>query len=89
MPIDKLALELEQSRMLREKARVILDKSTALYGLFMIVSLLGFFYDRITARMLAFLVALGILILILGAVPYLMVTSKEEKRIETLLGDRK
>jgi len=70
-------------------ARVILDKSTALYGLFMIVSLLGFFYDRITAQMLALLVAVGILILILGAVPYLVVTSKEERRIEKLLGDRK
>ncbi|MBS3106534.1 hypothetical protein J4419_02615 [Candidatus Woesearchaeota archaeon] len=87
--VDKLQLELEQSRMLREKARVILDKSTALYGLFMIVSLLGFFYDRITAQMLALLVAVGILILILGAVPYLVVTSKEERRIEKLLGDRK
>ena len=85
---DKLALELEQSRMLREKARVILDKSTALYGLFMIVSLLGFFYEKITARTLSLLVGVGILILVLGAVPYLLVTSREEKRIEALLRKR-
>ncbi|MBR9699885.1 hypothetical protein GOV09_05495 [Candidatus Woesearchaeota archaeon] len=81
----KIHLELEKSRIAREKAKLILDKSLALYIIFMLIAVLGFFFDYIDPFMLNTLILLGIIILLAGAVPYVRITHREEKKIDKWL----
>ena len=86
MPSDiRIHLELEKSRMQREKAKFVMDKSLALYVLFMIVAVVGFVFGYFDSTMLNALIVIGIAVLLLGAIPYVLVIHREEKRIDELL----
>ena len=78
-------LEIEKSRIEREKAQIVLNKSVSLYILFMFVGAIGFVYDYFNATMLNVLVVLGIVILLIGTIPYLLIVNKEEKKIKSYL----
>ncbi|MCK5283396.1 MAG: hypothetical protein KAK00_08370 [Nanoarchaeota archaeon] len=78
-------LELEKSKIKREKAKLVMDKSIALYFIFMLVAVLGFVFDYIDSFMLNTLIVLGIVILILGTLPYMLTVNKEEKKIDNFL----
>ena len=82
-------LEIEKSRINREKSRIVLNKSLFLYVLFMIVGVVGFVSDYIDSTMLNALIIAGIIVLILGTVPYLLITHKEEKKINNFLKELK
>lgn len=79
-------LEIEKSRINREKSRIVLNKSLSLYILFMIVGVIGFISDYIDSRMLNILIIAGIVVLVIGTIPYLFITHKEEKKINDFLG---
>ena len=81
----KIYLEIEKSKIQRERAKLVLEKSIALYFIFMIIAVLGFIYDYIDSTMLNVLIVLGIVILLAGTLPYLMITNREEKKIESFL----
>lgn len=78
-------LEIEKSKINREKSRLVLDKSLVLYIAFMLVGIVGFAFDYIDSTLLNVLVILAILVLILGTTPYLIITHKEEKKINDIL----
>ncbi|MBD3164316.1 hypothetical protein GF323_03885 [Candidatus Woesearchaeota archaeon] len=78
----KVYLEIEKSKIKREKARLVLEKSIFLYFLFMLIAVLGFIYNYIGSFTLNALILLGIIILIIGTIPYLVIVHKEEKKIE-------
>ena len=78
-------LELEKSRISREKAKLVLDKSMALYVVFLLVAVLGFVFKYIDHVILNVLVVLGICVLVLGSIPYLIVVYNEEKKIKDWL----
>ncbi len=75
-------LEIEKSRINREKSRIVLNKSLSLYVVFMIVGVIGFVFDFIDSTMLNTLIIAGIVILVLGTLPYLLISHKEEKKID-------
>jgi hypothetical protein len=78
-------LEIEKSRINREKAAIVLNKSLFLYVLFMLVGIVGFASKYIDSMMLNSLIISGIVILIVGTLPYLAITHKEEKKINDFL----
>lgn len=75
-------LEIEKSRINREKSKLVLDKSLVLYFTFMVVGVAGFVFDYIDSALLNTLIIVGIFVLILGTLPYLIIISKEEKKID-------
>jgi L-asparagine transporter-like permease len=78
-------LEIEKAKIQREKARLVLEKSLAMYIIFMLVAVLGFIFGHIDHFMLNLLIIVGIVILIIGTLPYTLISHKEEKRIDSLL----
>ena len=78
-------LELEKSRINREKSKTVLDKSFMLYFAFLLVGVVGFAADYIDQTMLKALVIAGIIILIIGTIPYILIIAKEENFIKRKL----
>ncbi|MBS3136295.1 hypothetical protein J4401_05020 [Candidatus Woesearchaeota archaeon] len=81
----RIYLEIEKSKIQREKARLVLEKSVALYMIFMIIGVLGFFFGYLTPLMLNAMIILGIIILITGSIPYMRLIKKEERKIDKFL----
>ena len=75
-------LELERSRIKREKAALVLNKGLVLYLTFMVVGVVGFAFDYIDSSVLNFLVVAGIIILLLSTLPYVFIVHKEERWIK-------
>ena len=84
-----LYLEIEKSKINREKASIILNKSLMLYFVFMMVAVVGFVFEYIDQFMMNSLIIIGILLLFLGAIPYHIITAKEERKIDNFLRDLK
>ena len=85
---EVIYLEIEKSRIEREKARLVLDKSLLLYFVFMVVGIVGFVFKYIDSTLLNALVITGICILVIGTVPYLIVINNEEKKIKGFLKEK-
>tara|TARA_Y100000310_G_scaffold344985_1_gene460965 strand:- start:488 stop:781 length:294 start_codon:yes stop_codon:yes gene_type:complete len=83
---DKLdvMLELEKSRINREKAKIVLNKSLVLYFCFLLVGVFGFIFDYLGSLLLNMLIIMGLAILVLGTFPYLFTITKEEKKIDEI-----
>jgi len=83
---DKLnvILELEKSRINREKAKIVLSKSLVLYFCFLLVGVFGFIFDYIDSLLLNLLIIMGLVILIFGTLPYIITIAQEEKKIDEI-----
>ncbi len=81
----RIYLEIERSKLEREKARLVLEKSIALYIIFMMIGVIGFVFDYLDSVILNALIFLGICILIIGTIPYIIIVRKEEKKIDRYL----
>lgn len=82
-------LEIEKSRIKREKARIVLNKSLFLYVAFLLVGVFGFINNYIDSTLLNMLIIMGIFVLFIGTLPYILITVKEEKKIDNMLKDFK
>lgn len=82
-------LEIEKSRIKREKAKIVLNKSLFLYVAFLLVGVFGFVNNYIDATLLNVLIILGIFVLFIGTLPYVLITMKEEKKINNMLEEFK
>lgn len=82
-------LELEKSRINREKARIVLNMGLILYFGFLIVGIIGFAFEYIDNFLLNVLVVCGIIILIVSTLPYLIIIHKEEKWLKLKLDELK
>ena len=82
-------LELEKSRINREKGRIVLNMGLVLYFGFLIVGIVGFAFEYIGSFLLNVLVICGIIILIVSTLPYLIIVHKEEKWIKSRLNELK
>ena len=81
----RIFLEIEKSKIKREKSKLVLEKSISLYFIFMLIGVIGFVFDYIDSFMLNTLIVLGIIILIAGALPYVLTVSRSEKQIDNYL----
>ncbi len=82
-------LEIEKSRIEREKAKIVLNNGLLLYFVFLIIAVVGFAFEFIDAKMLKILVICGIAILIISTIPYVVIFRKEEKFIKKKLSEIK
>lgn len=78
-------LELERSRIDREKAKIVLNMGLILYFGFLIVGVVGFAFEYINSYLLNILVICGIIILIVSTLPYLIIIHREERWIKSKL----
>lgn len=80
-----IQLELERSRLNREKSMVILNKSVFLYFTFMFIGVVGFVNSYISSGLLNFFVVMGLVALIVGAMPYILAAQTEQKKLSSIL----
>ena len=85
----QIYLEIEKSRIQREKAAIVLNKSIFLYFSFMVVGVVGFIFKYFDSFLLNLVIIVGIIVLITGTIPYLLIVKQEEKKIEGFLSDAK
>ncbi len=78
-------IELERSKLNREKSVLVLDKALLLYFTFIFVGILGFINGYIGSDILNLLVLMSFGVLIIGIAPYIVTMHKEDKRMEALL----
>ena len=90
-PIDKeiIELELEKSRIDREKSMLVLNKGLFLYFCFLFVAVMGFINGYLSKDLLNILIIMSLCVIIIATLPYIKTMHKEEKRLETLIDDLK
>jgi len=80
-----IMIEIEKSKISREKASVIMNRGFILYFSFLIIGFTAYINDYITRDVLNLLVLGGFIVLIIGAVPYMQGMRKAEKALDDLL----
>ncbi len=84
-----ISLEMEKSKINREKGRLVLDKALMLYFSFLIVGIIGFINGYITARTLNLLILMSFGVLVIGILPYFITMKREEQNLDSLIKDVK
>jgi len=82
---ELIELEVEKSRLNREKSILVMNKSLILYFAFMFVAVLGFINGYINRTLLNVLIVMGLCVLIIGTVPYVKTMHSEENRLNDLI----
>ncbi len=82
---EVIDLEVEKSRLNREKSMLVMNKSLILYFAFMFVAVLGFINKYINRTLLNVLIMMGLAVLVIGTVPYIRTMYSEEQRLNGLL----
>ena len=85
VPKELIDLELEKSRLNREKSMLVMNKSLILYFFFMFVAVLGFINGYVTRTLLNVLIIMGLCVLVIGTLPYIKTMYSEEKRLNELI----
>ena len=84
-----ISIEIEKSKLNREKSLMVLDKALLLYFSFLFIGVIGFINGYLTAGFLNQLVVMGIVVLLIGIVPYVITMHREEQKLDQLLGHYK
>lgn len=80
-----LSLEIEKSKLNREKSLLLLDKSLLVYFAFLIVGIIGFINKYFDARLLNVMIIMSFGVLAVGLVPYMITMAGEEKKLNSLI----
>jgi energy-coupling factor transporter transmembrane protein EcfT len=78
-------LEIEKSRLNREKSILVLNKSILLYFSFLFIGIIGFINNYVSRFYLNILVLMGLIVLIIGIIPYIHIMNSESKNINSLI----
>jgi len=82
-------IEVEKSRLNREKAMIVLNKSLFIYFCFLFVGIIGFINAYLSKTFLNAIILVGLVVLVIGTVPYVQTMKQEEKKLNTLIDDLK
>ena len=90
-PLTKeiIDLEVEKSRLNREKSMLVMNKGIILYFAFMFIAVVGFINAYLSQTLLNVLIVMGLLVLIIGTVPYIKTMHEEEDRLNSLISSLK
>ena len=77
-----LNLEIEKANLEREKAMVLMDKSLFLYFTAIFIGVVGFVNKFINITVLNTLIIIGMLVLLVGIMPYIRFVKREEEQIK-------
>lgn len=78
-------LEIEKSKIHREDSLLVLNKAMFLYFSFLIMAIIGKLNNLISDNLFNFLIMGGIIILVIGILPYLKFMRAESKKIDYLI----
>ncbi len=79
-------LEIERSKLSREKGRLALITGLLLYVGLTLAGVVGFAFDYISLTMLYVFIFLAIIVLALGTIPYILIIRREDTVINHYLG---
>ncbi len=82
---DMINLEIQKAKLNVEKSTLIFNKGILLYFSFLFVGVLGFIQGYINQFSLNIIIIMGMVALIIGAIPYLLTTKREERKFNDLL----
>ncbi len=82
-----LSLEIEKSKLNREKSILLLDKALLVYFAFLVVGIIGFINKYFDARYLHLMIVMSFGVLAVGLVPYMITMAGEEKRLNALIAN--
>ena len=82
-------LELEKSKINREKSILVLDKALMLYFICLFIAVVGFIGGYINKNTLDLLIMMSFGVLIVGIIPYWITMRREEERLDSLIYDVK
>jgi uncharacterized membrane protein (DUF485 family) len=77
-------VKLERLKIEREKAVLVLNKALMMYFIFLFIALLGFVNGYIKVKYLNGLVVMGFIVLIVGTIPYVRISRREELELNRL-----
>ncbi|MBI2142810.1 hypothetical protein HYU20_00520 [Candidatus Woesearchaeota archaeon] len=80
-----LALEIEKSKLNREKSLLLLDKALLVYFAFLVVGIIGFINKYLDARYLNVMIVMSFGVLAVGLVPYMLTMAGEERKLNALI----
>jgi hypothetical protein len=80
-----LSLEIEKSKIQREKSLLLIDKGLLLYFSFLFVGIIGFLNHYVSTTVLNMLVIMSFAVLGIAIAPYIVTMQKEENRLNELL----
>ncbi len=78
-------LEIEKSKLNREKSMLVLNKALILYFGFLLISIVGFVNGYITQSLFNLLIIMGLIVLVIGIVPYIKTMREEERHINKMI----
>ena len=84
---EVIDLEVEKSRLNREKSMLVMNKGLILYFAFMFIAVIGFINGYLNQTLLNVLIVMGLLVLIIGTVPYIKTMHEEEERLNALISE--
>jgi hypothetical protein len=84
-----IEVEVEKSRLNREKAMIVLNKSLFIYFCFLFVGIIGFINAYLSKTLLNIIIFVGLVVLVIGTIPYVQTMKKEEKKLNSLIDDLK
>ena len=82
-------VQLEKSRLNREKSINLLNKGVLMYFSFTFLAIVGFINGYINQHFLNILITMGLCTLLVGTIPYIYNMSKEEKSLDEIYADLK
>ncbi|MBN2567405.1 hypothetical protein JXB02_04960 [Candidatus Woesearchaeota archaeon] len=82
-------LEIEKSKLNREKSMLVLNKAIFLYFSFLFVGVVGFINGYLNKGLLNLLILMGLCVLVIGVVPYIRTMHHEERSLEALIAGLK
>ena len=80
-----ILLQIEKSKLNRERSILILDKGLLLFMAFLVLGIIGFLNKYISQVTLNILVIAGLCVLLLSIIPYTNIARKSEKEIDIIL----
>ena len=86
-PIEReiIDLELEKSRIDREKSMLVLNKGLFLYFCFLFVAVVGFVNGYLSKNLLNILIIMSLAVIVIATLPYIRTMHREEKRLVNLI----
>ncbi len=80
-----ISLEIERSKINREKSVLVLDKALLLYFSFLFVGVIGFINGYVKVQTLNLLIFMSFGVLVVGIAPYWITMRREERKIDGLI----
>ncbi|MFH1182627.1 MAG: hypothetical protein V1702_06740 [Candidatus Woesearchaeota archaeon] len=80
-----LSLEIEKSKIQREKSLLLIDKGLLLYFSFLFIGVIGFLNHYVTTNVLNMMVIMSFGVLGIAIWPYIVTMHKEEKKLDEML----